>query len=412
MSKTILSTENIESFLGVARGFVHWEQSSLEDIDMHEDDNILQFSPAHPVEGFVIKEKLSLVSECFHSFSPGNNTQLPETPKLINPCLEEKLKSLKENYFEYTSLVDFLLPKLPLEFRLWSFEGNPSKKFKVTDSNEKHRQGTLLLRHSSSSLNSSDVSWPQDLYSAFLNIQRCRFNGLNPFPPFDIDAFKRDFYPNVYFFPTDDDAVIRYALASKHDISSYVIEIQCLSRLEGPEWSDSFSRIVFGLIFSDGDMKRVCDLIADQLAEPRNIKFLQMQTSTWRDDVKAKHLPFKLVRILCALSKLSGSSQLASIVPGISRHLSVPLGVLEKSMLLHAGNYDLFQELKGVALSYVLNPPHDNFTAEDQAVCFVFESLMYSNPKSGRQVLADVLAYLEEKDVHKNLKRVASALVN
>jgi len=81
-------------------------------------------------------------------------------------------------------------------------------------------------------------------------------------------------------------------------------------------------------------------------------------------------------------------------------------------MLLHAGNQNLFQELKVAALSYVLIRSHNNFSAEDQAMCFVLESLIYSNPKSGRQALADMLTYLDDKGGHSHLNYVVKGLLS
>jgi hypothetical protein len=411
MGKTNLTTEKIESFLSCCRGFLHWEQNSLEDISVCEELSVnesgydLHFSPSLPLEGGeVIIEKFRFVSEYLHAISVSTNVSLSEIPTSSNPYLEEKARSLLESYFEYQSLIDFLLQKLPLKLRTWPFEGSRSENFEVKVSNEKHHQGTLLYN-----LTSNSVMWPAHLYNELLLIKRCYFHGLDPFPPFNT---KKSFYPDVGFLPCPEMSVIRYALANQNKISSFIIEIQCLSRLEGQDWSGAFSRIIFGLILSEGDIRRTCDLVADQLADPRNIKFLEALVSSWRNDSKTRHLPFKLIRTLCALAKRGGSSQLAAVVPAISDHVSVHLGALEKSMLLHAGNQNLFQELKVAALSYVLTRSHNNFSAEDQAMCFVLESLIYSNPKSGRQALADMLTYLDDKGGYSHLNYVVKGLLS
>jgi hypothetical protein len=410
MGKTNLTTEKIESFLSCCRGFLHWEQNSLEDISVCEELSVneseydLHFFPSLPLEGGVIIEKFRFVSEYLHAVSVSTNVSLSEMPASSNPYLEERARSLLESYFEYQSLIDFLLQKLPLELRTWPFEGSRSENFEVKVSSEKHHQGTLLYN-----LTSNSVMWPSDLYNELLLIKRCCFHGLDPYPHFNT---KRSFYPDVGFLPTPEMSVIRYALANQVKISSFIIELQCLSRLEGQDWSVAFSRIIFSLILSEGDIRRICDLVADQLSEPRNIKSLEVQVSSWRNDSKTRHLPFKLIRTLCALSKRGGSSQLAAVVPSISDDLAIHLGTLEKSMLLHAGNHNLFQELKGIAFSYVLTRSHKNFNADDQAICFVLESLIYSNLKSGRQALADMLAYLDDKGGYSDLNFAVKQLIS
>ncbi len=396
-----MTRETIENMFCWDSNFIHWGRNSLEVIDFYERENHLHFGLSKPLDGELIKEKSSFASEYLCTLSDSMSIGLADSPIPSSPYLQ-KANSLLENYFEYKSLVDFLLPKLPLELRMWAFDRDRSEEFTVTLLNEYFQcHGSTCKR----------MIHPVFLYNSFIGVKAFRLFGLDPFPSYSLDFFKNSFYPSGCYIPTHELSLVRYALSKKYGISFYTIEIQCLSRLEGLEWSASFSRIIFDLILSEGDMARICDLLADQLSEPRNIKFLEEQISLWRDDSKTEHLPFRLIRTLCALSKLGHSSQLASIVHAISIQLSVYLGVLEKSMLLHAGNHELFKELKNAVLYYITQPPHDKFTAEDQAVCFVFESLMYSNPKSGRQVLADVLAYLEEKDVHKTLKRVASGLV-
>jgi hypothetical protein len=378
----------------------------VEDVCAFERGDIIEFLPAYPIKPEVaIEEKLCVATEYFCTLSNSINAGVPNLIEPDKRCIE-KAKSLLENYVEYKYFIDSLLSKLPARIPAIHYDGKTREGFELTVFSEKDPEGTLL--------GDSTVLHPDCLYSSFHDIRRCSLYGLDPFaefPPFRFNenVYRRQFYPRCYSLNSRERAVIEHVLNERNRISSYVIEIQCLSRLSELEWSDSFSRIIFGLVFSKGEMGRVCDLIADQLADPRNFKFLESQISAWRDASKTNHLPFKIIRTLCALSKRGRSARLASIVVSISSRLSVNLGTLEKSMLLDAGNQDLFNELKDIIFYRILQQQYDNFTAEDQSICFALESLRHSN-KLGRQVVHDVLAYIEHQDGCKRLIEVARGL--
>ncbi len=378
----------------------------MEDLFAVERGDIIGFLPADPFKPEVaIEEKLCVVTEYLCALPNSISAGVPNLIKPDERCIE-KAKSLLENYVEYKNFIDSFLSKLPARIPAIHYEGGTREVFELTAVSEKDPEGTLL--------GGSYVIGPEDIYCSFHDIRRSSLYGLDPFAEFrpfsrHQDYYRRWFYPRCYPIHSPGRAVIEHVLNERNRISSYVIEIQCLSRLSELEWSDSFSRIIFGLVFSKGDMGRICDLIADKLVDPLNFKFLENQISSWRGTSKTNHLPFKLIRTLCALSKRGRSARLASIVVTISSRLSVNLGTLEKSMLLYAGNQDLFNELKEIIFYHILQPQYDNFTAEDQSICFALESLRHSNVL-GRQVVHDVLAYIEHKDGCKRLIEVARGL--